>query len=170
MLLSRARFSRARPPMRPRLLSSKSRNTCPANFAVNFLQNAELFHLTSFLSHSSALFRTRQNPIPFIIIKFRTLSQKHPGVGTPVPFERGSQHMHAGRTLRPDEACGGTQTTRKEKSTGLKTRHYKSKSRSLASLGMTNLGLGTKIWGSGRGAGETGRPRKAAPTKSRGQL
>src|SRR6266849_2327527 len=40
-------------------------------------------HLTSAFSHSSELFCTRQKLNSFLFKQFRTLSQKHPGVGYP---------------------------------------------------------------------------------------
>src|SRR5260370_40912303 len=65
------------------LTPSKSRNTCLPNSAVNFLQNAELFHLTSFISHSCALFCTHENRNSFLFKCFRTLCKKPSGVGVP---------------------------------------------------------------------------------------
>src|SRR3989442_11359969 len=52
-------------PGRPRALLSKSRNPCLPSSAVNSLQNTELFHLTSFLSYSSALFSPTGPRQPF---------------------------------------------------------------------------------------------------------
>src|SRR2546425_704385 len=51
--------------MRPRLLPSKFRNTRLPSSAVNSLRNTELFHLTSFISHCSALFSATGATQPF---------------------------------------------------------------------------------------------------------
>src|SRR5713101_2863501 len=44
-------------------------------------------HLTSAFSYSSELFCTPQKLNSFLFKQFRTLSQKHPGVGVPLTFD-----------------------------------------------------------------------------------
>src|SRR5258708_2498395 len=65
----------------PRLVPSKSCNALLPDFAVNLLQITAFFHLTPFLSYSSKLFCTHQKLNPFVFMQFRTLCEKHPGVG-----------------------------------------------------------------------------------------
>ncbi len=47
-----------------------------------------IFHLSTFFSHSCALFCTHKKLNSFVFKRFRTLCQKPPGVGVPPPFLR----------------------------------------------------------------------------------
>src|SRR5260370_1113847 len=71
--------------MRPRPLPSKSRNTGLPSSAVNSLQNAELFHLSSFLSAFSALFSTTGATQSFWNQFVPHSFYRHGGVGGSIP-------------------------------------------------------------------------------------
>src|SRR5207245_8532405 len=65
-----------------------SRHPCrkllsPLKPSFSLLPASPSQHLTSAFSHSSTLFCTRQKLNSFLFKQFRTLSQKHPGWGTP---------------------------------------------------------------------------------------